>query len=103
MWELIVLFIAGAYVGWNIGANDAGNCIGTSVGAGLLNYRRAILLVSVFATLGGLLQGREVMMTMGKGIVTSELPNLAILTVLISGGLFVTLATLWSEPLRLDR
>jgi PiT family inorganic phosphate transporter len=92
------LIIAGAYVGWNIGANDAGNCIGTTVGSGLLSYRRAILLVAGFAILGGLLQGGNVMETIGKGIVTSELPPLAILVALISGGLFVTLATLFKLP-----
>jgi len=95
---LIPLIIAGAYVGWNIGANDAGNCIGTTVGSGLLSYRRAILLVAGFAILGGLLQGGNVMHTIGKGIVTSDLPPLAILVALISGGLFVTLATVFKLP-----
>jgi len=95
---LISLILAGAYVGWNIGANDAGNCIGTSVGSGLLSYRRAILLVATFAIVGGLLQGRNVMHTIGKGIVTTELPTLALLVALVSGGAFVTLATLFRLP-----
>ncbi|MCK5586347.1 inorganic phosphate transporter, partial [Candidatus Bipolaricaulota bacterium] len=90
--SLIPLLLAGAYVGWNIGANDAGNCVGTTVGAGLLSYRKAILLVAVFVVLGALLQGGNVMKTIGKGIVTSDLPSLAIITALISAGLFVTLA-----------
>ena len=98
MWSIIALLISGAYVGWNIGANDAGNCIGTSVGARVISYRKAIILVSVFATLGGLLQGREVMMTMGKGIVTSGLPNLGVFVALLSGGIFVTTATLLKLP-----
>ena len=95
---MIALLIAGAYVGWNIGANDAGNCIGTSVGSGLLNYRRAVLLVSVFVVLGALLQGGHVMKTIGKGIVTSELPMAAIIAAMISSGLFVTLATFFRIP-----
>jgi len=90
--------MSGAYVGWNIGANDAGNWIGTSVGARVITYKRAIILVSVFATLGGLLQGREVMMTMSTGIVTSGLPNLGVFVALLSGGLFVTTATLLKLP-----
>ena len=98
MWSTIALLISGAYVGWNIGANDAGNCIGTSVGARVISYRKAIILVSVFATLGSLLQGREVMMTMGKGIVTSGLPNLGVFVALLSGGIFVTTATLLKLP-----
>jgi PiT family inorganic phosphate transporter len=96
--SLLPLFIAGAYVGWNIGANDAGNCVGTTVGSGLLSYRRAILLVAVFAILGALLQGGNVMKTIGKGIVTSELPSLGIIAALLSSGLFVTLATFLRIP-----
>ncbi|MCK4570712.1 anion permease [Candidatus Bipolaricaulota bacterium] len=95
---LIPLLIVGAYVGWNIGANDAGNCVGTTVGAGLLSYRRAIILVSIFVVLGAVLQGGNVMKTIGKGIVTSELPPIAIITALISSGLFVTLATFFKIP-----
>lgn len=95
---LIPLLLVGAYVGWNIGANDAGNCVGTTVGAGLLSYRKAILLVAFFVVLGALLQGGNVMKTIGKGIVTSELPPMAIITALISSGLFVTLATFFRIP-----
>ena len=95
---LIPLVLVGAYVGWNIGANDAGNCIGTSVGSGLLSFRRAIILVSVFAIAGGVLQGGHVMKTIGKGIVTSELPFLAVLTALLCAGIFVTMATLLKLP-----
>lgn len=98
MISLIPLLVVGAYVGWNIGANDAGNCIGTSVGSGLLGYRRAILLVSFFVVVGALLQGGYVMKTIGKGIVTSELPRVAIIAALISSGLFVTLATFLRIP-----
>lgn len=98
MTALIPLLLAGIYVAWNIGANDAGNCIGTSVGSGLLSFRKAALLVSVFAILGATLQGGSVMKTIGKGIVTSELPTAAIITALLCSGLFVTLATLFRLP-----
>ncbi len=98
MLALIPIFIAGAYVGWNIGANDAGNCVGTTVGSGLLGYRRAVLLVAGFALLGALLQGGEVMSTVGRGIATSELPSLAVLTAMLSAGIFVTIATLLRIP-----
>jgi len=98
MGVLIPLLIAGAYVGWNIGANDAGNCVGTAVGSGLLSYRRAIILVSLFAIAGAVLQGGNVMKTIGKGIVTSDLPTLAIITALLCSGLFVTLATFFRVP-----
>jgi PiT family inorganic phosphate transporter len=92
------LLAAGSYVGWNIGANDTANCIGTTVGCGLLPFRRAAILVAVFAVLGGLLQGHHVMDTIGKGIVKDELNILAVFVALICSGIFVTLATFFRIP-----
>jgi PiT family inorganic phosphate transporter len=89
---------ASAYVGWNIGANDTANCIGTTVGCGLLSFKRAVILVSVFAILGAMLQGHHVMHTIGKGIVKSDLNYLAVCVALICSGFFVTLATFFRIP-----
>jgi PiT family inorganic phosphate transporter len=117
-----VLLAAAFYVGWNIGANDAANCIGTTVGAQVMPYRMAALMMAVFVILGGALQGHHVMKTVGKGIVIADssayeahhaepapaefdeffpddrLPDLAILVALLSAGFFVTLATFSSTP-----
>lgn len=119
---IVVLLVAAFYVGWNIGANDAANCIGTTVGAQIVSYRTAAIMMSVFVILGGTLQGHHVMKTVGKGIVITEvaayeeqnaapapdefreffpddrLPDLAILVALVSAGFFVTLATFTSTP-----
>ena len=119
---IVTLLVAAFYVGWNIGANDAANCIGTTVGAQIVSYRTAALLMSVFVILGGTLQGHHVMKTVGKGIVITaaavyeehnaapapddfrdffaddRLPDLAILVALLSAGFFVTLATFTSTP-----
>ena len=92
------MLAAGSYVGWNIGANDTANCIGTTVGCGLLPFRRAAILVAIFAILGGLLQGHHVMDTIGKGIVKDELSILAVFVALICSGIFVTLATFFRIP-----
>lgn len=116
------MLAAAFYVGWNIGANDAANCIGTTVGAQIVSYRTAALLMSVFVILGGTLQGHHVMKTVGKGLVIASpaeyeshnaeappadfreyfpderLPDLAILVALLSAGFFVTLATFTSTP-----
>ena len=89
---------AGAYVGWNIGANDTANCIGTTVGSGLISFRNAVILVSIFALLGAMLQGQHVMKTIGKGIVQTDLNYLAVCVALICSGFFVTLATFFRIP-----
>lgn len=118
----LVMIVAGFYVGWNIGANDAANCIGTTVGAQIVSYRTAVLIMAVFVILGGVLQGQKVMQTVGKGIVISDeaswqehhgvaansefknhfpdnrLPDKAILVALISAGFFVSLATFSRVP-----
>lgn|GEM_PF-83001 len=59
-------------MGWNIGANDAANCIGTSVGSGLIRFRHAVLLMTVCVVAGAVLQGHHVMKTIGKGIVICD-------------------------------
>ncbi|MFC1577696.1 anion permease [Thermodesulfobacteriota bacterium] len=93
-----ILLGASAYVGWNIGANDTANCIGTTVGCGLLSFKRAVLLVAVFAILGAMFQGHHVMHTIGKGIVKTDLNYLAVCVALICSGFFVTLATFFRIP-----
>ena len=117
-----LLLAAAFYVGWNIGANDAANCIGTMVGAHVLPYRTAALVMALFVILGGALQGHHVMKTVGKGIVIADaaayeahnrepappdfaeffpdgrLPDEAILVALLSAGLFVTLSTVSRIP-----
>ena len=47
----LFLLITGFYVGWNIGANDAANCIGTTVGARIISFREAALLMALFVIL----------------------------------------------------
>ena len=89
---------AGVYVGWNIGANDTANCVGTSVGCGLISFRNAVILVSIFALLGALFQGQHVMHTIGKGIVKADLSYPAVVIALVCSGFFVTLATFFRIP-----
>ena len=94
----VVITLAGLYVGANIGANDAANCVGASVGAGLVRYRTAIVLVALFVVAGALLQGGEVCHTVGKGIVTEPISAAGVMSALLCGGLFVTLATFYKIP-----
>ena len=89
---------ASAYVGWNIGANDTANCIGTTVGCGLISFKKAVILVAVFAIIGALFQGQHVMKTIGKGIVKTDLNYLAVLVALTCSGFFVTMATFFRIP-----
>lgn len=68
---------ASFYVGWNVGANDAANCIGTTIGSGIISFRRAVLLMSVCGMAGAVFQGQYVTETIGKGIVICDLQDYA--------------------------
>jgi PiT family inorganic phosphate transporter len=72
--------------------------MGTSVGCGLISFRNAVILVAVFSILGALLQGQNVMNTIGRGIVKSDLSYLAVIIALVCSGFFVTLATFFRIP-----
>jgi inorganic phosphate transporter, PiT family len=85
-------------VGWNIGSNDTANCIGPVVGCGLLSYKRAVILVALFSVLGGVLQGREVMDTIGSGIIAAPIDRSAAIAALACSGVVVTLATVFRIP-----
>lgn len=98
MSSLLILLLAGTYLGWNVGANDAGNCLGTVVGSGMLPYRRAIVIVAIAALAGAALQGHQVMETIGTGIVAEQLPFAGVLVSLLAAGAFVTLATVLGLP-----
>jgi PiT family inorganic phosphate transporter len=50
MWKLI----GGVFVGWSLGSNDSANLFGTGVAAKVVEYRTAIILISVFVVIGAL-------------------------------------------------
>lgn len=95
---LIGIALAGLFVGANIGANDSANCIGPSVGAGIVRYRLGITMVAICVAAGGILQSGDVISTVGKGIVTDPLEPRAVLAALLCGGFFVAVATFFKLP-----
>ena len=96
--SVIILFSGVFFLGWSNGANDASKCIGTSVGSGLLSYRRAVILVSIFVIIGGLVQGGAVVKTVGGGIVKGDIPLKAVMVLLFTAAFFVALATFFHLP-----
>jgi PiT family inorganic phosphate transporter len=89
------------FLAWNLGANDVANAMGTSVGAGVVTLRQAILLAGVMELLGALLLGQGVTTTLISGV--STLPQQAEPTVLVLSMIAVLLATglwLWIATLR---
>ncbi|HII15245.1 MAG TPA: inorganic phosphate transporter [Nanoarchaeota archaeon] len=95
----ILIVLCGLFVGWTIGANDAANCLGTSVGAGLISYKKAVIIVAIMALIGAVAQGQATTATVGKGIVdASSIPVASIIAVLFSAAIFVTVLTVLGLP-----
>jgi len=66
---LILAVIFGLYMTWGIGANDLANAMGTSVGAGAVSIKQAIIIAIIFEFLGAILAGGHVTKTIRKGII----------------------------------
>jgi PiT family inorganic phosphate transporter len=65
---IIVAGLMGFYMAWAIGANDVANAMGTSVGAGALTVKQAIVVAAIFEFAGAFLVGGNVTSTIRKGI-----------------------------------
>lgn len=58
MWVYILL-IAGLFMGWSLGTNDAANAFGTAVATRVVKYRTAIIIIAVMVLLGSVLMGHQ--------------------------------------------
>ncbi|MGQ9620206.1 MAG: inorganic phosphate transporter [Bacteroidales bacterium] len=65
---MIILFFltSGLFLGWSLGANDASNVFGSAVGSGMISFRKAAIIASVFVILGAVIQGSGTSATLGK-------------------------------------
>lgn len=67
---LLILAIAfGLFMAFNIGGNDVANSFGTSVGAGTLTMKQALVVAAVFEVSGAVIAGGSVTETVRSGIV----------------------------------
>ncbi|MDD2604129.1 MAG: inorganic phosphate transporter [Desulfobacterales bacterium] len=101
---LILGYIFGFYMSWNIGANDVANSMASAVGAGAITIRQAIFIAGILNVVGAVFIGGHVTETIRKGIVSPQLlsdPHLALmgaLAALLAAALWVSFATWKSLP-----
>ncbi len=63
---------SGLFLGWSLGANDAANLFGAAVGAKVVKFKTAAIIMSVFIIIGAVSSGAGASHTLGKlGAITS--------------------------------
>jgi len=101
---LIIGYVFGFYMAWNIGANDVANSMASSVGAKAITIRQAVFIAGILNIIGAVFIGSHVTNTIRKGIVSTEVmtdPHLALigaLSALLAASLWVSFATWKSLP-----
>jgi PiT family inorganic phosphate transporter len=101
---LIIGYIFGFYMAWNIGANDVANSMASAVGAKAITIRQAIFIAGILNIIGAVFIGSHVTKTIRKGIVSTDIladPHLALigaLAALLAAALWVSFATWKSLP-----
>ena len=94
---MITLIASAFFMAWAIGANDSAKAVGTAVGAGVVGFRRAVLIVAVFTTLGAVIGHSAVSGTiteLARGLSPGE-----VALALFSAASAVTIASLWGRPI----
>ncbi len=101
---LIIGYIFGFYMAWNIGANDVANSMASAVGAKAITIRQALFIAGILNVVGAVFIGSHVTDTIRKGIVSTDVltdPHLALigaLSALLAAALWVSFATWRSLP-----
>jgi inorganic phosphate transporter, PiT family len=101
---LIIGYIFGFYMAWNIGANDVANSMASAVGAKAITIRQALFIAGILNVVGAVFIGSHVTDTIRKGIVATTVmsdPHLALLgalSALLAASLWVSFATWRSLP-----
>jgi PiT family inorganic phosphate transporter len=73
----ILASMFGIFMAFNIGGNDVANSFGTSVGAGTLTMKQALLVAAIFEVSGAIIAGGEVTKTIRSDIV--DLSGIAVM------------------------
>ena len=101
---LIIGYVFGFYMAWNIGANDVANSMASAVGAKAITIRQAVFIAGILNIVGAVFIGSHVTDTIRKGIVSTDIlsdPHMALigaLAALLASALWVSFATWKSLP-----
>lgn len=93
------IVLAGAFLGWGLGANDSANIFGTAVYSKVVKYSTAVIITAIFVMLGAVLNGSIGITHIGDyayegGIVTQR----AAFLVMLAAGMTVMVMTVLRLP-----
>lgn len=102
---LITTIVFGIFMAFNIGGNDVANSFGTSVGAGTLSLKQALVIAAIFEVSGAVIAGGAVTDTVKSGIVDLDAIDLnpnqfafIMMASLVGASLWLLLATRMGWP-----
>ncbi|KAG5682358.1 hypothetical protein PVAND_011714 [Polypedilum vanderplanki] len=105
LWIVILGFIVSFILAFAVGANDVANSYGTSVGSGVLTFKQACILATIFEISGSVLLGYKVADTMRKGILdvsiyqgSENVLSFGMLSALIGSAIWLLIATYFRLP-----
>lgn len=99
---IVLGYLAGMYMAWNIGANDIANGMASPVAAKAITLRQAVFIGGILDFIGAAFIGSHVTSTICSGIVNSAVIHdprvmmLGLLAALFSAALWVFVAT-WKQ------
>lgn len=103
-----IAIVFGFYMAWSIGANDAANAMGTSVGSKAVSFKEAVIIAAIFEFSGAFLAGSNVADTMRNGIIDpaffaaipdgAKLLAIGMLASLISAAIWLHIAAFLGWP-----
>ncbi len=94
----IIGLAASFMVAFSLGGNDFANPTDCAVGAGVIDFNKAILLFSAFVFIGSIMQGRFVIKTLGGGVVP-EIELVGAVSAVLATFIWVNIATLLGMPI----
>ena len=102
---IVITLIVGAYLAWNLGANDVSNSMGTSVGSGAIVLRKAMIFAALVDFAGAFLIGARVSETVRGKIINPEsfsgdiqLYVIGMLAALLSAAIWTQISTYYGWP-----
>lgn len=105
LWIVILGFIIAFILAFAVGANDVANSYGTSVGSGVLTFKQACILATIFEISGAILLGYKVADTMRKGILDVEIYQneekilmMGMMSALVGSAAWLLIATFFRLP-----